>query len=124
MSKTFLRIFALHTVKIGKRFSRPQPGCHKPNIPTGEGKIANHFLQCSVFPVPAPYFDRSILASSHNPCSIPAPATAQAGSSVQQISLYLFRSVHFIVLQKEHTINRVTMCINTSFQISNSKKEL
>ncbi len=56
---------ATYTVRKGKRFSRPQPGCHKPNypwpgivylfpameslvfdIPAGDGKFANLFLQC------------------------------------------------------------------------------
>ncbi len=54
-----------YTVKKGKRFSRPQPGCHLPNSPwpgiikyflakeslvsdilARDGKIANLFLQC------------------------------------------------------------------------------
>ncbi len=55
----------LYTVKKGLRFSRPQPGCHLPNspwagvikffpareslvsdIPAGNGKTDNLFLQC------------------------------------------------------------------------------
>jgi hypothetical protein len=55
-----------YTVKKGLRFSRPQPECHKPNspwpgifklnpareslvsdIPAGDGKIVNLFLQCN-----------------------------------------------------------------------------
>ncbi len=54
-----------YTVKKGYRFSRPQPGCHKPNSPkpeiiklflsreslvsditAGDGETINHFLQC------------------------------------------------------------------------------
>jgi hypothetical protein len=54
--------------KKGKRFSRPQPGCHQPNspwpgivkllpaeeslvsdIPAGDGEIGNLFLQCTLY---------------------------------------------------------------------------
>ncbi len=63
---TNLRPVAPYTVKKGKRVSRPQPGCHLPNspwtgiiklflawrslvsdIPAGDGKIANLYLQCT-----------------------------------------------------------------------------
>ncbi len=61
------KLTCLHTVKKGYWFSRPQPGCHLPNppwagiiklfpareslvsdIPAGDGKIANLFLQCII----------------------------------------------------------------------------
>jgi hypothetical protein len=59
------RLVSDHTVKKGWRFSRPQPRCHLPNspwagkiklfplreslvsdIPDGDGKTTNPFLQC------------------------------------------------------------------------------
>ncbi len=65
MKKVYIFI-KLHCKK-GKRFSRPQPGCNKPNsswreiiklfparkslvndIPAGDGNIGNLFLQCSL----------------------------------------------------------------------------
>ncbi len=63
---------ALLHCKKGYIFSRPRPGCHLPNslwpgiiylfpaaarpslvsdIPDGDGKIANFFLQCTVLPI-------------------------------------------------------------------------
>ncbi len=64
-----------YTVKNGYRFSRPQPGCHFPNspwpgiiklfparesfvsdVPAGDGKITNIFLQCIDRPVFAERF--------------------------------------------------------------------
>jgi hypothetical protein len=53
-----LKRYTVHFKKKGYRFSRPQPGFHLPNspwpgknslvsdIPAGDGKIANFFLQC------------------------------------------------------------------------------
>jgi hypothetical protein len=69
IENTCLRLtkYVPYTVKKGLRFSRPQPGCHLPNsswpriiqffpateslvsdIPAGDGKTANLFLQCTV----------------------------------------------------------------------------
>ncbi len=61
--------------KKGQRFSRPQPGCHLPNspwagiikffparerlvsdIPAGDGKTVNLFLQCSLPSIPSSIF--------------------------------------------------------------------
>jgi hypothetical protein len=61
----WIYLLVQYTVKKGFRFSRLQPGCHEPNslwpeiiqqflaresldgdIPAGDGKICNIFLQC------------------------------------------------------------------------------
>jgi hypothetical protein len=65
LKKKSTSIPSIHTVKKFKRFSRPQPGCHWLNspwagifppreslvsdIPAGDGKMANLFLQCRQF---------------------------------------------------------------------------
>jgi hypothetical protein len=68
LTSAFSKKRLVYTVKKGKRFSRPQPGgCHLPNspwpgkvklfparerlvsdIPAGDGKNANLFLQCTM----------------------------------------------------------------------------
>ncbi len=32
-------LYTLYTVKKGYQFSRPQPGCHKPNTTTNQGEF-------------------------------------------------------------------------------------
>ncbi len=107
-----------YTVKKGQRFSRPQPGCHLPNspwpgkiklstareslvsdIPAGDGKTANLFLQCS-----AQWFlDVPQLLSFDRKCALNSKAFRKRFNHSQRIFLQSLKTVYYY----EHNFKKI-----------------